>query len=83
MVTCLPSPVDETDYTFYNETIVFNGSYSEGDSECVVVTVIAHTDGIVEGIEMISVSVGQLVNPVYVFVIDDDCKLLSNKWNMQ
>ena len=48
-----------------------------------MVTVIAHTDGIVEGIEMISVSVGQLVNPVYIFVIDYDCKLLSNKWNMQ
>ncbi|CAI8047420.1 Deleted in malignant brain tumors 1 protein [Geodia barretti] len=71
-VTPFGSAKNETDYTFYNETIVFNGSYSEGDSECVVVTVIAHTDGIVEGIEMISVSVGQLVNPVYVFVIDYD-----------
>jgi hypothetical protein len=71
-VTPFGSAKNQTDFTFYNETVVFNGSYSEGDSECLVVTVVAHTDGIVEGIEMISVSVGQLATPVSVFVIDSD-----------
>ena len=42
---------DGTDFTFYNQTILFNGTYYDGDSVCVGVTVAAHTDGIVEGTE--------------------------------
>ena len=67
--------LDQTDYTFYNKTIIFNGSYSEGSSECAVVTVVAHTDGLVEGTEVIIVGIGQMASPVSVFIIDSDCKL--------
>ena len=36
--------------------------------------VFAVRDGLVEGTEVITVAVGDLPNPVSIFIIDDDCK---------
>ena len=68
------------DYIFNNETITFNGSYSVGDSECVVVTLSALSDDKVEGTEDISMYFQPEVNAVSVFIIDNDCKFSLVKY---
>jgi hypothetical protein len=68
--------VDETDYILYNQSITFNGSYSEGDSECVMVYVRAVEDSLVEGTEVIPVAVipyfSEDPTPVSIFIVDND-----------
>ena len=72
---CISNSVEGADYTFYNRTIVFNGSYSDGDSECVLVTCVAHADNAVEGTETLTVIIEQIDTPVTIFIIDSNCEL--------
>ena len=71
----------DLEYLFYNDTIIFNGSYSVGDSECVSVYVNVYDDNLVEGTEEVS----DVDNDnddgfhfpginVQTFIIDNDCK---------
>ena len=68
---------DGTDFTFYNQTIVFNGTYYDGDSVCVGVTVAVFPDGIVEGTEEFLIGIDHLDDAIFVYIIDSDCKLLA------
>ena len=54
--------------------VVFNGSYSVGDSECVLMNVSALSDNLVEGTEAFTVTVHRLDTSVTIFIIDNDCK---------
>ena len=63
--------IEDLDYIFSNITIIFNGSYSVGDSECVIVN--AFSDNLVEGTEKFYVQVDSF-HTVPVFIIDNDCK---------
>lgn len=63
--------IDELDFIFSNNAIIFNGSYSVGDSECVTVNAIS--DNLVEGTQNFYVQV-DLFHAVSVFIIDNDCK---------
>ena len=66
---------DGRDYNATNFTITFNGSYSVGDNECVVYTVSAQDDGIVEGTESFGVVMPDISTIPIVFIIDNDCKV--------
>ena len=54
--------------------VVFDGSYSVGDSKCVTVNVSALSDNLVEGTEAFTVTVHMLDTSVTIFIIDNDCK---------
>ena len=66
---------DGRDFNATNFTITFNGSYSVGDNECVVYTVSAQDDGIVEGTESFGVVMPDISTIPIVFIIDNDCKV--------
>ena len=74
----------DEEYLFYNDTIIFNGSYSVGDSECVSVYVNVYDDNLVEGTEEVSYVDNDNddgfhfpgIN-VQTFIIDNDCKSLD------
>ena len=70
--------VDGKDFvtTYHPSTVTFNGSYSVGDSECVMVNVHALEDSLVDGTERFTVLIQPEINcnPV-VFIIDNDCKV--------
>ena len=67
---------DGRDFNATNFTITFNGSYSFGDDECVVSTVSAQDDGIVEGTESFWVLIQPEIPTIpIVFIIDNDCKV--------
>ena len=65
------------DYVFGNNTVTFNGSYSVGDSECVVVTVSAPRDNLVEGTEYFIANIYTLDIQVFIFIVDRDCETLD------
>ena len=54
--------------------ILFNGSYSVGDSECGTLNVSALSDNLVEGTEAFTASLYNLDTSVTIFIIDIDCK---------
>ena len=54
--------------------ILFNGSYSVGDSECGTLNVSALSDNLVEGAEAFTASLYKLDTSVTIFIIDIDCK---------
>ena len=65
------------DYVFYNETLIFNGSYSVGDSECMTVRVFAPDDNLVESTEVFKAIVSpgaSSLTSVSIFIIDNDCE---------
>ena len=65
------------DYVFYNETLIFNGSYSVGESECMTVRVYAPEDNLVEGTEVFNAIVfpgANSLTSVSIFIIDNDCE---------
>ena len=67
------------DYLFYNETLIFNGSYSFGDSECMTVRVFGPEDNLVEGREVFYAIVfpgASSLTFVSIFIIDNDCELV-------
>ena len=73
---------------FYNDALIFNGSYSVGDSECTTVRVSAPDDNLVEGTEVFNatVSPGTISkNFVSIFIIDNDCECVGfySKWIVQ
>lgn len=74
---------DGTDYIFYDDAIVFNGSYSVGEEECVVVNVNAPDDYLVEGNELFNVVIDSFdISPApCVYIIDNDCKIFHFKSN--
>ena len=68
-------PVDELDYVLnYNYVVLFNGSYSVGDSECMTMNVSALSDNLVEGTESFAVDLDKLKTTITIFIIDSDCK---------
>ena len=67
------------DYVFYNETLVFNGSYSAGDSECITVLVSVPDDNLVESTEVFHAIVfyysgADILSSASIFIIDNDCE---------
>ena len=54
--------------------VLFNGSYSVGDSECVTMNISALSDNLVEGTESFAVDLDKLNTTVTIFIIDNDCK---------
>ena len=70
-------PVAELDYVLnYNHMVLFNGSYSVGDSECVTVNVSVLSDKLVEGTESFAFDLDKLNTTVTIFIIDSDCKCM-------
>ena len=70
-------PVAELDYVLnYNHMVLFNGSYSVGDSECVTMNVSALSDKLVEGTESFAFDLDKLNTTVTIFIIDSDCKYI-------
>ena len=66
----------DLDYVFHNDTIIFNGSYSVGDSECVEVIINALKDDLVEGTELFFADINRINLHVFIFIIDSNCKFL-------
>ena len=65
------------DYVFYNDTVLINGSYSIGDSECTTVIVSAPDDNLVESTEVFhAVVLTGATSHSYasIFIIDNDCE---------
>ena len=60
-------------YELYEDVVLFNGSYSDGDSECVPVYIAIADDDKVEGTEKIATTIHRGIIST-VFIIDDDCK---------
>ena len=70
-------PVDDLDYVLnYNYVVLFNGSYSVGDSECMTMNVSALSDNLVEGTESFAFHLYKLKTTVNIFIIDKDCKYI-------
>ena len=62
---------------FYNDTVLINGSYSIGDSECTTVRVSVPDDNLVESTEVFHAIVIPGANSqsyVSIFIIDNDCE---------
>ena len=65
------------DYVFYNDTVLFDGSYSIGDSKCTTVRVSAADDNLVESTEVFHATVIPGANSqsyVSIFIIDKNCE---------
>ena len=58
----------DLEYVFHNDTIIFNGSYSVGDSECVAMDVSVPDDNLVEGTEKIEATSNDIFITIYIIV---------------
>ena len=62
----------DLEYFFHNNTIIFNGNYSVGESECVAMDVSVPDDNVVKGIKEIETEISGIC--ISIFIIDNDCK---------
>ena len=65
---------------FYNDALIFNGSYSVGEYECMTVRVSAPDDNLVEGTEVFNATVSPGATSkhlVSIFIIDNDCECMG------
>lgn len=80
---------EEIDYLFDSDYIIFNGSYSVGDSECVMIDIVANTDNVVEGMEVIKANVNEKqeddrrLSSISIFIIDNDCMFMEYQQTWQ